>query len=211
MQALKKHLFFFFCGLGLALVCATGTHSEPAAGDWNGFQVDVSRINAEQRQSLAPSILEQLRIITSVDLPPAMLAFFRTVPIVVDASYVAQSRALFQGRGQGGYGEIHAGLKPLDPGKPVLLHEMMHAYDAQYWHNAKPEVNTAYQQALAENLYPRESHFMHNQGEFFAISSTVYLYGNIAQVPHDCRTLAARQAQYLRFLADVFGRHALCD
>lgn len=211
MQSLKNWLLRGFCVLWLGLLCATWTRSETVDTDWNGFRVDMSRTNIEQRQALTPSILAQLKIIISVDLPPAMLAYFRTVPIVVDANYSAHSRALFHGSDGDGHGEIKTGLMPLDPAKPVLLHEMMHAYDGKYWHNANPQVTAAYQQAVAQSLYPAQSHFMHNAGEFFAISSTVYLYGHIAQPPYDCRKLAEHQGQYVLFFEKLFGHHKLCD
>lgn len=200
--------------LCLVLICvamSAPAYSEPTPDNMEGFSVDLTGITEEQSRVLAPSLRRQLQIITSVNLPASMLAFFRTVPIVIESSYSSGSRALFRERGRSGVGEVHAGLLPLDGDKPVLLHEMMHAYDAKYWQHKNPEVNSAYQAALTQNLYAPKSHFMLNQGEFFAISATVYLYGDIAQVPYNCSTLILRQSNYVEFLEGLFGHHVFCD
>ena len=199
------------CTLLLCFAIVVPAHSQALPDDMDGFRVNLTGLTDEQRQALMPSLRRQLQIITSVHLPAAMLAFFRSVPIVVQRSYNEKSRAMYRDSGFGGLGEVDTGLLPLDDDKPVLLHEMMHAYDAKYWHHNNPDVNAAYQAALTQSLYAPKSHFMQNQGEFFAISATVYLYGPVAQPPHNCEVLALRQPQYVEFMERLFGHHEFCD
>lgn len=62
--------------------------------------------------------------------------------------------------------------------------------------------------AIHDNIDPpnfRAAHFLANPREYFAVIGTIYLFGRIQQPPFDCAIPAARQPQFLAFLASQFG------
>lgn len=180
----------------------------------NGFTVDVSRLNMQQQSLIAPVLSAQFELIQRAELPPLLLAFMKTIPVVVDPSLpVGSTPALFSNSNASGRGVVKTSLVPIPSDKPVILHEMLHAYDWNYWRFGKPEIQSAYAQAVNQNLYPQwsGSHFLQNAREFFAVTGTVYLVGRIKQPPFDCRALAGLQPDYVKFMEKLFGQHSYCD
>jgi hypothetical protein len=171
-------------------------------------------LSAAQRQALTPYYVEQIELIESVVLPKEMLAFMKTIPIVADPDYpTGATGGQYRRKSPKGVGQVVTGLSPIPAKKPVLLHEMLHAYDANKWGNNNEIVRTAYESALSEKLYPPstvKSHFLLNRQEFFAISGTIYLFGKIQQEPFNCEILAKKQVEYIQFLGRVFGKHSHC-
>ena len=104
-------------------------------------------------------------------------------------------------------------LNPRESKRPILLHEMLHAYDANQWDFNHATVIAAYERALSEKLYPPsavKAHFLSNPREYFAISATIYLVGQIQQEPFNCAVLAKKQPRYVEFLEQLFGKHSHC-
>ncbi len=179
-----------------------------------GFSVDVSRLNPQQQAFITPVLSAQFELIRRADLPPMLLAFMKTIPLMVDPSLpVGGTPALFSNGNLSGRGVVKTSLVPIPSDKPVILHEMLHAYDWNYWRFDKPEIQSAYAQAVNQNLYPQwsGSHFLQNAREFFAVTGTVYLVGRIKQPPFDCRALAGLQPDYLKFMENLFGPHPYCN
>lgn len=72
------------------------------------------------------------------------------------------------------------------------------------------EIEQAYRQVKAANDFPprfQSSHFLENGKEFFAVTGTLYLFGDIQQPPFSCAALGKLPAAYLDFLAAQFGPH----
>jgi len=120
---------------------------------------------------------------------------------------------LFTVKSASARGMIQVSLVPVPSDKPVLLHEMLHAYDWNYWRFSKPQVLSAYEEAVNQALYPqwRNTQFLSDAKEFFAVTGTVYLTGSIKQAPFDCENLSQLQPAYVSFLAVIFGRRTYCD
>jgi hypothetical protein len=182
--------------------------------DFRGFQMDMTRLTPQQKQKLTPSYLEQIRIIEAANLPTEMLEFFKTVPIIVDPTFVrTTTSAIYRRTKDDPKGEVVVDLTPIDPAKPVLLHEMLHAYDANFWNFKNQVVVGAYNRAKSERLYSEKvekSHFLENAREFFAIAGTIYLVGTIKQEPYDCKVIAAQQPIFVQFLERTFGPKPHC-
>ena len=193
----------------------TQTQSQSSAQSvFHGFAVDISRLNLQQQAFITPVLSDQLDIILNADLPPNMLAFMKTVPVVVDPGLPGVGNpALFSNAHARPQGVVKVSLSPIPAEKPVLLHEMLHAYDWSYWLFNNKDIESAYVQAKNSSLYSQwqNSHFMQNAKEFFAITGTVYLVGRIKQPPFDCRDLSVLQPEYVKFLAVLFGHHPYCD
>jgi hypothetical protein len=181
--------------------------------DLHGFNVDLSLLDEGQKRALYPSYLSQIQIIESVGLPAEMLAMMKSIPIVADPNFsAAGTSALFAASKNPPKGEVRTNLNLMPNNRPILLHEMLHAYDWNTWRFDNPLIQGAYQRALDENLYPnaKGSHFLSNAREFFAISGTIYLFGAIQQAPFNCAILAKTQEKYLRFMEKLYGPHPQC-
>jgi hypothetical protein len=176
------------------------------AADSHGFRVNDPRgaLTAEAQASLD----EQLQIVESVGLPPAVLDAIRQTPIVIDPELRGQP-GIFMVRG----GEGVVLVRPIQfpANKPILLHELLHAYDFMKFRMADAKVAATYARVKDSGLFPAQfqsSHFLANAKEFFAVTGTLYLFGDIQQPPFRCASLAKLGQDYLDFLATRFGPHS---
>jgi hypothetical protein len=184
-----------------ALMVLTASHA--FAAEYNGFKIDESRENLsrEARESL----FKQIDIIESAALPPAVLDAMKQIPVVV-APGLRGNPGIFAIRD--GVASIYVQPTEFPSNKPILLHEFLHAYHFRVIHLDRPEIQEEFQLAKHSSLFParfQSSHFLENSKEFFAVTGTLYLFGNIQQPPFDCTALSRLRPQYLKFLADQFG------
>lgn len=116
----KRQLFSFSFAIALAALAGS---SCALAADYHGFRID------ESARQLSPdqfaSLQGQLDIVDAAGLPPAVLAAIKTTPIVV-APGLRGNPGFFAVRG----GNAAVYVRPLvfAPNKPILLHELLHAY-----------------------------------------------------------------------------------
>jgi hypothetical protein len=189
---------FYFVIATLAL-----SASHALAADYHGFKIEDSRatLSHEAQQSL----FKQIDIIESASLPPAVLDAMKQTSIVVDPD-LRGNPGIFAVRDGVGTVYVQPIGFPLD--KPILLHEFLHAYHFRVIHLDRPEIQEQFRLAKQSNLFPtsfQSAHFLENAKEFFAVTGTLYLFGNIQQPPFDCMALARLRPQYLKFLSDQFG------
>ena len=95
--------------------------------------------------------------------------------------------------------------RTLDSGRPVLLHEMLHAYHF----NIVPQRfgNDAikyYYEAAKGDKYPADAYFLTNEMEFFAVTATVFLTGKAdgGITPSQIENMSG-YSNYLRWLFEV--------
>ena len=74
-------------GLFLCTWLSAFAAAKAQSADFQGFQVDMSRLTLQQKAALTPSYREQIRIIEAAKLPTEMLEFFKTVPIIIDPAF----------------------------------------------------------------------------------------------------------------------------
>jgi hypothetical protein len=187
-------------------IASLAVSSAVLGADSHGFRVSDPRnaLTAEAQASLD----EQLQIVESAGLPPAVLDTLRQTPIVIDPGLRGQP-GIFSVRG----GEGIVLVRPIQfpPNKPILLHELLHAYDFKVLHMDDPKVAATYRRVKDSDLFPAQfqsSHFLANAKEFFAVTGTLYLFGDIQQPPFSCASLARLGQDYLDFLAAQFGPHS---
>jgi hypothetical protein len=179
-----------------------GATLSPRIVTMSGFRIDRSRVNADEWPALEGRLERQIEIVISAGVPDKVQAFFRTVPIEIHPEH----------NGNGGtYQQKKVTLPalPLPADRPVLLHELLHAYHHQVLGNAAP-IRKAYQAARkSPQLGGRYSaaHLMDNDREYFAIVGSIFLFGRIQQPPFDCAAVASEQPEFLAFLASTFGPH----
>jgi hypothetical protein len=193
--------------VAVALIPRAFADSRAAVIESHGFHIDVRRISAQQVKDILPSLSSQLAIVESVGLPSRVLVFMRTVPLVIDPT-LSGSPGFYTQDQRPGMVLIQPIIFP--DNKPILLHELLHAYHLQTLPLPTPEIRSAYEEALRTNMYPtnfRSAHFLENPREYFAVIGTIFLFGKIQQPPYDCAIPAARQPQFLAFLAAQFGPH----
>lgn len=182
-----------------------------AAWEHNGFTVDDSLLDAEQKASFAtvaaPSLVEQLAIVERVGLPPDILAFFKKTKILIDPA-LRGNPGIFSV--QNGEGRVTIRPAAFPANKPILLHELMHAYHYAVASLRNPVIIDGFAAASRAGVYPAQfqrAHFLENPKEFFAVTSTIYLFGQIQQPPFNCQVLAKNDPVYLAFLEKTFGPH----
>lgn len=94
--------------------------------------------------------------------------------------------------------------------KPILLHELLHAYHFKALGRDRPEIEQAYRHARQDGVFParfQSALFLANGTEFFAVTGTVSVRRHPATAVQLRSAEQARPA-YLSFLAGQFGPHA---
>lgn len=190
----------------LALLASLAISAGALAADSHGFRIEDpdNALSTDARASLD----EQLQIVESVGLPAPVLEALRRTPIVVDPGLRGQPGVFMV---QGGQGVVRVRPIVFPANKPILLHEFLHAYDYKVLGMADERVTAAYRQVKDSSLFPPQfqaSHFLANAKEFFAVSGTLYLFGDIQQPPFRCQALEKLGPDYLAFLASQFGPHS---
>jgi hypothetical protein len=200
LSLFSRRLFSLVVGGATTLLSAAAL-----AGDYHGFQID------ESAQQLLPaaraSLQAQLDIVDAVGLPAQVVAELKATPIVVDPE-LRGNPGIFAVRG--GRGAVVVRPIVFAPNKPILLHELLHAYHFSVLHMDNSEIRQAYQHARESDAFParfQSSHFLENGKEFFAVTGTLFLFGDIQQPPFSCAALNKLDADYLAFLARQFGPH----
>jgi hypothetical protein len=197
-----------------ALVLATLFLISPLARadlEYHGFTIDDSLLDSGQKAAFsaqaAASVIAQLAIVESVGLPAAMLEFFRKTKILIDPA-LRGNPGIFSVKN----GEGRVTIQPVafPENRPILLHELLHAYHFHVVSIRNPAILEAFDAARRAGVYPPEfhrAHFLENPKEFFAVTGTIYLFGRIQQPPFNCQVLAKNDPPYLAFLEKTFGTH----
>jgi hypothetical protein len=200
--------------LAIASLCLLGAAPEPAATPaaaspepassaapargvfaYRGFTVDAAAI--ERDAGARAAVEHQLDVVADCGARADVLAFFRAQRIVVQPG----ARDHFS-RGDG----IEIDVR-LPPQKPIVLHELLHAYHAFALPQGarNPDVLGFYAEARNGGVYPAGSYVLRNPMEFFAVTASLYLSGHVDRPPFDRETLRARQPRYYAWLGRLFG------
>lgn len=193
------NLYRYFVSSALMVLAASHT----VAAEYHGFKIDESRLSLSHE--VQESLFKQIDIIESAALPSVVLGAMQQVPIIVDPG-LRGNPGIFAVRD----GDPSVYVQPIEfpLNKPILLHEFLHAYHFRVLHLDRPEIQEEFQLVKRSSLFPprfQSSHFLENAKEFFAVTGTLYLFGNIQQPPFDCTALSRLRPQYLRFLESQFG------
>ena len=92
--------------------------------------------------------------------------------------------------------------------RPILLHDDVHVYQFRKLPDGrnKPDILTDYGRAKAGNLYPAGAYLRKYQGEFYAMTASVYLHGHLAREPFTRDELRRKQPAYDRCLSRLLGQ-----
>lgn len=177
---------------------------------YRGFTVLDSAVQARENIAEIRSAMQgQLDMVLAVGLPPDVLAFFQTVAIVVRP--VGSFATATSGRYTGATRQVElAETIVRNRHKPVLLHELLHAFHSERVPDGRKNVPLLafHQAATGLSVFNQRSHMMSNVGEYFACAATTYLYGTTAQEPFSREKLQTNQPDVVRFLSNLFGPNA---
>jgi hypothetical protein len=183
------------------LAATTAWSADPLIIDYRGWHADLTGARGTlPDQKMIVAIKRQIDMVEQVRLKPQVIAFMRTIKIWAQPKQTTTGPGHYS-RATG----IDLRMPLLDPDKPILLHELLHAYHHQQlpegFDNA--DVEKFYERARSAG-WPPESYMMSNHREFFATTASVYLFGNIPRPPESRKELRTKQPQYYQWLANLF-------
>jgi hypothetical protein len=189
------------------MLCPTAW-AQKSSLEYQGFNVNFAQINTSPRKNaILNSVKEQIDIVATSGLRNEDLDFFKTVPIVM----LADSSGT-PGKYRRETQTIYLKAKDLASNKPILLHEFLHAY-----HNQRLPQGMNNKQVLdfyqkAEKAFPEfqgNRYFLQNQGEFFAVTGSIYLFGKISRPPYNRQNIQEKMPGYFKYLEGLFGERRL--
>jgi hypothetical protein len=214
-------LVLLFAGLASAQAPAPSQHRQPqlppAASQpsvalpapvdgkvsYRGFTVDVRTIaGAENYTAIMASVAHQIDIVADCGAKPEIIRFFRS-QVVVLAPATAQGPGHFSPNQPG----VTISNAVLEAQKPILLHELMHAYQFRVLRGSSgnTDILTYYNRAREGHRYPAGAYVLKNEGEFFAVTASLYLWGHVDRPPGTREKLKAAQPAYYAWLGQLFG------
>lgn len=166
---------------------------------YRGFAVDVSAVS--NFANIENSVEHQLDIVADSGVKPEIDKFFRAQRIALTRNLNDEAGIFDPEVGI----EIDAVVMP--PQRPIVLHELLHAFHNYVLPGGvnNPDVLLYYSRARDFHLYPANEYVLKNAKEFFAVTASLYLWGNVDREPHNRETLRARQPFYYQWLGQLFG------
>jgi hypothetical protein len=183
------------------IAAQTAWAGDPRIFDYHGWHIDLTGApGAVADRKTIGAVKHQLDIVEHVGLKPQVVEFMRTIKIWANPNG--------QRFGPGHYARatgIDLRLRALVPTKPIILHELLHAYHDQQLPDgfANQDIEKFYDRGKTAG-WPADSYMLTNNREFFAVTASVYLFGDIPRPPHSRSQLRARQPRYYEWLAALF-------
>jgi hypothetical protein len=184
-----------------ALVAQAARAADPLIFDYHGWHVDITRAKGGgPAAELVDAVKTQLDIVENVQLKPQVLRFMRTIRIWADPNN--------PGPGPGHYSRatgVDLRVRALEPGKPIILHEFLHAYHDQKLPGGfgNADIGQFFERGKSVG-WPDGAYMLTNRAEFFATTASVYLFGDIPRPPNSRKELRTKQPRYYEWLAKLF-------
>jgi hypothetical protein len=178
--------------------CQSWIRPDSLVFTYKGWYVDASRAAAVQppERSIV-AICRQIDIVESVGLSPDILRFLRSVRFWMDP--------LRKG-GPGRYARatgVDFHVRELDPDKPIVLHELLHAFHDQCLGFDNLVILKFYQAALGRSDWPRNAHMLKDAPEFFSMTGSAHLFRNIPRPPFSAERLKKTDPEYYDWLSTL--------
>jgi hypothetical protein len=190
---------------GVAALFAT-RHAMAQSGAglaYRGMTVDTSAAQGQpDLAAVVASLKHQIDIVIDCGAKAEIMSFFTSQPVSIKPG---------QGDGGGHFSSKIEGVTVdaviVAPEKPVLLHELLHAYHFRVLPGAlqNPDLLRFYGIARQNELYPPGAYVLKNVQEYFAVTGSLYLWGNVDRPPFNRATLRDKQPAYYQWLGDLFG------
>jgi len=196
--------------------------ANPNHETYRGYYSDLSAVvDRKDFSELADGLRHQIDIVENSGLSPRVLQFFQTVPIVVD-DFACVGNMIEPASGDpkpimgaacynrnvpetGTMMVRPTTLVDRNRERPVLLHELFHAYHDHILPGGfeNPAALFWFKQATDKHLYPADQYLMTNAKEFFAVTASVLLFGTDG--PIDRAKIREVQPDYYQYLVWLFG------
>ena len=103
-------------------------------------------------------------------------------------------------------------LDALEPKKPVLLRELLRAFQEQKLKAGENTIITnAYQASRSSGAWPADAPMLKSAPDFFSATATVYLFGTSDTAPFTQGRLHELQPEYWKWLGEVFDGFRGCE
>jgi hypothetical protein len=171
---------------------------------YRGFTVDISAVS--DFWLIEDSVKHQLDIVADCGAKPEIMSFFHQESLAVVPGLTTGSGISVPGIFDPNFGvKIDAAVQP--PQRPILLHELLHAFHACMLPHGvnNPDVLHYYNLAKDYQLYSANEYLLTNVGEFFAVTASLYLWGNVDREPYTREALQTKQPNYYVWLGQTFG------
>jgi hypothetical protein len=171
---------------------------EDAVFDHRGFTVDMTAMTMD-RTAVAAWIRQQIDLVESLAIREDIKTWFRSIRITVDPALNMPGR--FDRSGL----TLNDEVSP--PDNPVLLHELLHGYQARRLAGARdnPALVAAFARARDSGDWPARAYMLSNVNEFFAMTASVALWGRAARPPSTRERLRSALPDWYAFLVAEFG------
>jgi hypothetical protein len=194
--------------LTIALACVQIASAQGSSiVEVRGFRFEFGLVSEKKRDSLLPSLKTQVEIVERAQVPPEVMDFFRSIPIIIDPKLDGTRGHANRVEGQQ---IVTLQDEKMPPDRPILLHELLHGYFAVKLRGSTPIIPKTYREAKNSKYYPLKyysAHFMENPNEYFTVISSIFLFGKIDQPPYDCAQVSKHHPEFVSFLETQFGPH----
>lgn len=204
MMMTRRLLAHRLLACGLTVLIAAPAFARAGARDEDvfthrGFTVDMSAMGPERRAAVAGWIRQQIDLVESLNIREDIKVWFRSVRLTVDPALNMPGRVDRNGL------TLNDEVSP--PENPVLLHELLHVYQARRLTGARdnPHLVAAFTQAKRSGDWPPQAYMLSNINEFFAMTGSVALWGRAARPPSTRERLRAAMPDWYAFLVEEFG------
>jgi hypothetical protein len=173
---------------------------------YSGVSIDVTALaSASDADAVLTALRKQIDIVDRIKVSPQTRNFLKSVPIVMAPSAGASGAS--PGAYSGTTKSISMQAQLYDPDKPILLHELMHAYHDQKIAGGfgNPDILKLFQEAGASHRFPTSSYMLSNVAEYFGMMASVYLHGSAARDPFARDSIRIKQPTMYRWLESEFG------
>jgi hypothetical protein len=168
------------------------------------MSVDVSTVQSlPNRDAILESLRGQIANIDAAISDPALKSFVQSVPLVMTANLSGADNAAYSGSTK----NVVLTTPSYSPEKPVILHELMHAYHDQKLPGGfgNAEIQKLFDQARSSGQFPAGSYMLSSVGEYFAMMASVYLHGTAARDPFTRDAIKQKQPDCYSWLVKEFG------
>lgn len=195
----------------LALTCLILAGPALAEQTYRGFTIDESAVREQSDLAgILSATREQIDLVHAVGASAEVLTFFESVKfkLVPTGTFKSPTPGRYTGQGERSV-QVSAAIVGTGH-KPVLLHELLHAYhDRRIEHGfANRAILDLYAKARFVPAFAAKSHMMSNEKEYFACTATAYLFGVTAQEPFSRGKIRENQSEAYDNLKKLFGPDA---
>jgi len=200
MQLNRRTMMALAAGMALPSLATPLVAHAAGTRDYRGWTIDDSVVPGGASEDLIASTKAQIDLVESVKIKPEIIAWWRTMPLVLDPALVGHPAQALEGR-------VRLSLKPQPRINPVVLHEMLHEYHREKIPSGyrNPTILAFLDEAKAGGWYPANSYMFQNVGEYFAMNGSVVLWGRAALPPSDRATVLKNQPDFYAWVVKEFG------